>query len=223
MLLRDRVGGNLFEFLGMRRTDDCTQVPETSVPFHNLVGNGVERLRIVARVIAADDRHVLEIVCTLVARAEQHVGAVLGVLADERADGIGTHPRRNRHGICLVHVVGGSRIRGTRLADVAALCIQNNGNARAPVVGNQLLQHKHRLHAHAFVIGAVGFYHGGLHVTAQCAFQNVGIEALDFLFGAAFERDKLQDRVHAEAYRVPALRDSLFEKFVEIRHYLSSS
>ena len=226
VLLRDRVGGNLLEFLGVSRAHDRTQVTETAVPFHNLVGNGVERLRIVTRVIATDNGHVLEIVRTLVARTEQHVRAVLGILADERANGIGPHPGRNRNRVCTIHIVGRVRVCRTRLADIAALRVENHGNARTPVVGNQLLQHKHRLHAHAFVVSAVRLHHCGRNASPERLFQDFGIEALDFLFGTTLRAarvDKLEHRVHAEAHRVTALGNALLETCMEIRHYLSSS
>ena len=223
VLLRHRVSGNLFEFFGMRRTDDSTQVTEVTIPFENLVGNGVEGTRDVARVITADNGHVLEIVRTLVARAEQHVSAILGIFTNKRTDGIGAHPRADRHGISLVHIVGGRRIGGTRLADVSALGVENHRNASTAVSFDKFLQHKHRLHTHAFVVGAIRLYHGGRHVTLERAFQNVEVEALDLLFGAAFERNEFQDRIHAEAYRVTALGYSLFETFMEVRHYFRSS
>ena len=149
----------------------------------------------------------------LVARAEQDVRTVFGIFADERANGIGTHPRRHRHGIGLVHIVSGSRIGGARLTDVTALCIQNNGDACAAIISNQLLQHEHRLHAHAFVVSAVRLHHGGRHVTLETAFQNFGIETLDLVFGTTFGAarvDQLHDRIHAEANRVTALGDTFF-------------
>ena len=159
----------------------------------------------------------------LVAGTEQHVSTVLGILANERAHGIGTHPRTHRHCVGLVHVVGGGSVGGARLADVTALGVENHRDAGTAVGLDEFLQHEHRLHAHAFVVGAVRLYHGGSHVTLESAFQNVEVEALDLFFGAAFERDELKDRVHTEAHRIAALGDPLLETFMEIRHYFSSS
>ena len=213
MLLRNTVGGNLFQFFRMGRTDHGSEVTEASVPFKNLVCNGVEGARDIARVVTADNAHVLEIVGALVARTEQHVGTVLGILAHKRTDGIRAHPRRNRHRVGAVHIVGGRRIGGARLADITALGIEHHGDSCAPVSGNQFLEHKHRLHADAFVIGAVRFHDRGLHVTAQRAFQNLKVEALDLFFVRTCGNtrvDQLEDRVHPQANRVTALLDALF-------------
>ena len=208
---------DIFEFARIGGTDNSTEVALACVPFHNLVCNGVESFCGVA------NRQILEVVSTLVACAEEHVGTVFAIFANERTDGIGPHPRRDGHGVCTVNIISGVCVGGTGLTNVTALCIQDNRDASTSVIGNELLQNEHRLHTHAFVISAVRLYDGRLHVTLEAAFQNVGIEALDAVFGSAFERDELEHRVHAHADRVTALRNTLFKAIVKARHYFNSS
>ena len=165
VLVGHRVSGNLFEFFRMRCTDHGTEVTEVGVPFHNLVSYRIEGFGNIAWIIATGHRQILEVVGALVTRAEQHISTVFRIFANERTHGISPHPRGNRHGVGLVHIVSGGCISGARLTDVTTLCIQNNGDACAAIISNQLLQHEHRLHAHAFVVSAVRLHHGGRHVT----------------------------------------------------------
>ena len=223
VLVSNSIGRNLLKFFRMGCTNNGTKVALVSIPFHNLVCYGIERFGNVARIVTASNRQILEVVSALVACAEEHVGTVFAIFANERTDGIGTHPRRDGHGVCTVNIVSGVGVGGTGLANVTALCIQDNRDASTSVIGNELLQNEHRLHAHAFVISAVRLYDSRLHITLEAAFQDVGIEALDAVFGSAFERDELEHRVHAHAHRVTALCNTLFKAIVKARHYFNSS